>query len=220
MKLLYRAAGDNLLHYWGFSYGTVLGSVFSDMFPDDVGRVVLDGTVDVPNYMYGNWSDNLLDTQNTYEKGLIGKCVEAGSKCALNEVASGKKDLKNVLEDLYSSLKEEPMLSTTTNTTFLDYTSFKDIVFESLYSPYKWPNTTDAMAKVLKGDASSFIKAYMDTGDGVERSPHAMVAIAGGDALMRREHYWGKEEYEVSILRYILLATPRSDPPPFAGTRR
>lgn len=34
------------LVYWGFSYGTLLGSTFSFMFPDRVGRVILDGVVD------------------------------------------------------------------------------------------------------------------------------------------------------------------------------
>jgi len=179
-------------------------SVFADMFPDDVGRVVLDGTVDVPNYMYGNWSDNLLDTQNTYEKGLIGKCIEAGDKCALNKAAKGSKDLKTALDDLFARLLAEPMLSLETNTTMLDYSTFKATVFDALYAPYKWPTTTEAMAKVLEGDAAPFIKTYVDSGGGREPSPHAMVAIAGGDALMRREHTWGKADYEVRPFRLEL----------------
>lgn len=31
------------LQYWGFSYGTLLGQTFAQMFPDQVHRLVLDG---------------------------------------------------------------------------------------------------------------------------------------------------------------------------------
>jgi hypothetical protein len=30
------------------------------MFPDNVGRIVVDGVIDVPNYYATLWSDNLL----------------------------------------------------------------------------------------------------------------------------------------------------------------
>lgn len=38
------------LVYIGYSYGTLLGATFSAMFPDKVGRVVLDGVVDADHY--------------------------------------------------------------------------------------------------------------------------------------------------------------------------
>lgn len=199
MKLLHRAAGDKVLHYWGFSYGTALGSVFADMFPQDVGRLVLDGTVDLPNYLAGNWSDNLLNTQDTYEKGLLGKCVEAGDRCALNQIVKNGKDLKAALDDLFTELIKKPMLSTQTNTTFLDYSTFKMTVFDALYSPWGWRSMTNAMAQVLSGNASAFIEAYVDVEFREESTPHAMQAIAGGDALIRREHTWGIHHYKALI---------------------
>lgn len=200
MKLLHRAAGDDVLHFWGFSYGTALGSVYADMFPEDVSRVVLDGTVDVPSYLAGNWSDNLLNTQDTYEKGLLGKCVEAGNRCALNKVVKDGKDLKTALDNLYIELIKKPMLSTQTNTTFLDYTAFKGAIFNALYSPWGWQSMTNAMAQVFTGNATAFIETYID----VEQkkgstTPHAMPAIAGSDALVRREHVWGVHHYKALI---------------------
>ncbi|MGW0753343.1 alpha/beta fold hydrolase [Streptomyces sp. NPDC002587] len=46
LDLLRRAAGEDRLRYWGISYGTLLGATYANLFPDRVGRLVVDGNVD------------------------------------------------------------------------------------------------------------------------------------------------------------------------------
>jgi pimeloyl-ACP methyl ester carboxylesterase len=46
MDILREAVGDKQLNYMGKSYGTYLGTLYAQFFPEKVGRVVLDGAVD------------------------------------------------------------------------------------------------------------------------------------------------------------------------------
>jgi pimeloyl-ACP methyl ester carboxylesterase len=46
MDILRAALGDSSLHYLGKSYGTFIGTHYAAMFPERVGRVVLDGAID------------------------------------------------------------------------------------------------------------------------------------------------------------------------------
>lgn len=48
LDILRAALGDEQLNYLGFSYGTLLGTVYAQQFPDRVRAMVLDGAVD-PN---------------------------------------------------------------------------------------------------------------------------------------------------------------------------
>ena len=48
MDILRAALGEKKLNYVGKSYGTYLGTLYADLFPNNVGRFVLDGAVD-PN---------------------------------------------------------------------------------------------------------------------------------------------------------------------------
>jgi len=43
MDLMRGVLGDAQLYYVGFSYGTFLGATYADLYPENVGRVVLDG---------------------------------------------------------------------------------------------------------------------------------------------------------------------------------
>jgi pimeloyl-ACP methyl ester carboxylesterase len=46
MDILRQALGDKKLNYMGKSYGTYMGSLYATLFPNNIGRVVLDGAVD------------------------------------------------------------------------------------------------------------------------------------------------------------------------------
>jgi pimeloyl-ACP methyl ester carboxylesterase len=46
LDILREAVGDKQLSYMGKSYGTYLGTLYAQFFPEKVGRVVLDGAVD------------------------------------------------------------------------------------------------------------------------------------------------------------------------------
>lgn len=46
LDLLRAVLGDTELYYLGYSYGTFLGAVYAELFPDKVGRLVLDGALD------------------------------------------------------------------------------------------------------------------------------------------------------------------------------
>jgi pimeloyl-ACP methyl ester carboxylesterase len=46
MDVIRAVLGEGRLSYFGASYGTFLGATYADLFPDNVGRMVLDGALD------------------------------------------------------------------------------------------------------------------------------------------------------------------------------
>lgn len=46
LDIIRAALGQEKLNYLGFSYGTFLGALYADLFPNNVGRFVLDGAMD------------------------------------------------------------------------------------------------------------------------------------------------------------------------------
>lgn len=60
MELMRTLVGDDLMHYSGFSYGTVIGATYATLFPEKVGRIMLDSA------WPSNWS-SLLGTYQQYE---------------------------------------------------------------------------------------------------------------------------------------------------------
>ena len=54
IKAISEAIGeDNLIRYIGYSYGTLLGATTAAMFPDSIGRMMLDGNINFQDYYYG-----------------------------------------------------------------------------------------------------------------------------------------------------------------------
>jgi pimeloyl-ACP methyl ester carboxylesterase len=82
MDLLRSVLGDERLNFLGFSYGTDLGATYAGLFPQNVGRMVLDGAMDpsLPE------SEVTLAQAASYEEALQSwaeYCL-AGSDCPLS----------------------------------------------------------------------------------------------------------------------------------------
>ncbi|MFE2995780.1 alpha/beta hydrolase [Nocardia sp. NPDC059246] len=84
IDLLRRVLGEQLVTYFGVSYGTLLGATYANLFPDRVRAMVLDGNID-PSAWY-DWNPVLstflrqasdLGTAKTLEQ-FLNLCSQAG----------------------------------------------------------------------------------------------------------------------------------------------
>lgn len=136
-SLRYTPGGEKL-QYYGASYGSYLGGTFAAMFPDRVGRLVVDGVIEYNNYLSGNWSSNLVDTEKTMDSFYF-HCARAGfPACVLaNEtVPSSPLEIKERLDRILQSLYHSPLpVYTRESADVLSYSEVRSTIFAALYSP-------------------------------------------------------------------------------------
>ncbi|KAJ7240020.1 Alpha/Beta hydrolase protein, partial [Mycena rebaudengoi] len=135
MLRIVQAHGRDKLQYWGFSYGSILGVTFASMFPDNVERLIIDGVGDAESYFATEWSYNIMDTEKTWESFVDG-CVAAGpDTCAF--YAPTADALMEKVNRIYDSIRLRPIpVRTNTSYGLVDYSLLRNVIFDSLFSPY------------------------------------------------------------------------------------
>ena len=99
MDVLRAALGEDALTYFGASYGTKLGATYADLFPDKVGRLVLDGAVDVSL----DAVSLSLGQAAGFERALtayVDDCVEGGDCFLGDSTQEGLDTIAGILADL------------------------------------------------------------------------------------------------------------------------
>ena len=98
MDVLRSALGEETLTYFGASYGTKLGATYAELFPEQVGRFVLDGAVDVsldPRSL-------ALDQAAGFETALrayVQNCLDSTDNCFLGDsVDEGLATISDLLD--------------------------------------------------------------------------------------------------------------------------
>ncbi|PVF98203.1 alpha/beta-hydrolase [Serendipita vermifera] len=155
MLSIVKAHGMDKLQFWGFSYGTILGSSFAALYPDNVGRMVIDGVADVQSYYQGLWARDLRKA----DKGLdtaFKQCVEARDECALHESSVDK--IRARYLNLVNSLDSKPVTVHANGT--LGLVTRKHVhsaLFSALYRPYKaMKQLFEALHQLEKGNGLPF----------------------------------------------------------------
>jgi pimeloyl-ACP methyl ester carboxylesterase len=151
LEILRSALGDEQLNFLGKSYGTYLGTLYAELFPESVGRFVLDGAVD-PN---SNNREAVLGQAIGFESALnafISNCLNSSS-CALTG-------------DLQSARNQVIDLLTNTAITPLESKSGREVteglvllgIASALYdSESGWPVLRDAFKEATLGSGTSFL---------------------------------------------------------------
>ncbi|QPK94131.1 alpha/beta fold hydrolase [Actinomyces sp. zg-332] len=99
--------GDNFLNYFGYSYGTSVGATYIDLFPNNTGRIVLDGVVDTQissaelQYSQAKGFENAL---NAFSKD----CIE-GKICPFK--ADTPEEVSKQIIELLDNLGDEGLKS-------------------------------------------------------------------------------------------------------------
>ncbi|KAF9645676.1 alpha/beta-hydrolase [Thelephora ganbajun] len=133
------------INYWGFSYGTILGFHFVNMFPDRVGRVIIDGVADPSVWGKVELMYSLLTDTEAVFLGFSNACASAGRDgcrllTLLHKDATGE-EVKRFIEDSHDLALE--ILLTRPDKAVVDPRQIKLVIFYTLYWPGIWSLITN-----------------------------------------------------------------------------
>ncbi|MEC3979983.1 alpha/beta hydrolase [Amycolatopsis sp. H20-H5] len=130
LDLLRAAVGDQKLTFTGFSYGTLIGSTYANMYPKQTRAIVIDGNVD-PALRTSDGVQYDRERARGFEislDGFLKKCQQVGSKCAFSP---GQPRAK--FDELRDYLRQQPIALPDGGS--FDINAFTGEVSGALYSP-------------------------------------------------------------------------------------
>ncbi|KAG8790144.1 hypothetical protein FRC12_012673 [Ceratobasidium sp. 428] len=172
---------DKPLDYWGFSYGTVIGIYFVNMFPDRVGRVIIDGVVDPvfwanrPPHEF--WARS-TESADEAADGFVKACAMAGpNNCAIASQNSTAESLKEGLRDLID-LAYDYKKAVGPSAKY-GSSSIRDMLFQGMYTPTLWPELAKNLSDIAQFLTTNFSSSGNPRNSSTKRSTHV--------PLLRRE---------------------------------
>ncbi|KKK11807.1 hypothetical protein ARAM_002654 [Aspergillus rambellii] len=161
-----RAAGkpenEAKLSYYGISYGTVIGTTFAHLFPENVGPMILDGVLDVEDIYELGWRQNLYDSDKAID-AFYKYCNEGGPQsCAFwgPTPASIQHRLEKLLETLKYNPIPVPSSPTCSIPLLATYSGLKELALQAVFIPLQgFPVLANVFASLEKGDASVYMAA-------------------------------------------------------------
>ncbi|QRV92088.1 Abhydrolase domain-containing protein [Ceratobasidium sp. AG-Ba] len=151
------------LNFWGFSYGTLIGQYFVNMFPERVGRVALEGVVD-PEYWankppHESWSITATHIDEMLEKFAI--ACSKSSSCCLAENRESDTEILAQLQNLITSAYEYKKGNGTS--TLISSGAIRHAILRDLPYPSQWRGLARQLCKIhdqLGQDKTSLLNQF------------------------------------------------------------
>ncbi|MEO8529445.1 MAG: alpha/beta hydrolase, partial [Pseudolysinimonas sp.] len=152
MDVIRAVLGDEKLTYLGYSYGTYLGTMYAELFPTKVGRMVLDGAVDPLVDDLSALATQMAGFESGY-RAFLAQCLDS-SDCPFS--GSVEHAMQQTV-DLLKSVDGKNLKSDDGRT--LDSATAATGLIEDLYAEFLWPDLKQALADLKNGDAQGIFDA-------------------------------------------------------------
>ena len=150
LDVLRALAGDEQLNYYGASYGTFLGSTYAALFPDKVGRLVLDGAMD----------PELADLQNRLRQagGFQLAFDDYAADCVATSCGLGASvdELEQIVTGVFDTALAEPLPTGDADRSLTRTLAFGGVI-APLYDQLAWPDLTAALTAAIDGDGTALL---------------------------------------------------------------
>ena len=145
MDMLREVLGDDKLNFLGYSYGTYFGTVYAELFPDKVGRFVLDGAVDPLVSDFESLKFQMAGFDSAF-RAYLADCL-SGTDCFFNgTVDDAAAQARSALDNV------DAQGFTNADGRVLDSATLATGILSSLYSESYWPELTAMFASLAEGD--------------------------------------------------------------------
>ena len=190
---------DGRLRYYGWSYGTALGSYVAAMFPDRVERIVLDGNLNPLNYQAGHYGDFLVDADSAFN-AFLEECLANAEECSLATYANAT-STSDMLDVINAALLPLSSTAASSVVAFSSYSAVQQIVFGALYYPRNWPSLADTITSLLNGTWTPPVPSNT-TGTYNLGGIWPILGIRGSDATFRTNdsaEYLARVQYQDTV---------------------
>lgn len=200
MDVIRGALGEDRINYFGASYGTYLGAVFTQMFPERADRIVLDSAVDPDRWAIGTFAD-----MGAADEAALDAWAEwTAARDGEYHLGTTRSDVRAVVADLIARAAREPIRVG-------DYTVDEHwlpiVVFDNVVDPHHF-DVLAAMVRPL-ADAAAGTPVQPDANLETElshllnatltdESDDAGAAVRCGDVAEPRDPAWYWRNIEAS----------------------
>ena len=150
MDIIRAALGVEKLDYLGFSYGTELGATYIALFPERVGRFVLDGAVD-PTLTSAQGTVNQVAGFDKAFRSYLSDCLSRTECPFQGSVEAALKQVEELLVELETS-QLPTQYDRNAGLTVALYG-----IIAALYSEQSWRFLTQAFQEAFDGDGSTLL---------------------------------------------------------------
>jgi pimeloyl-ACP methyl ester carboxylesterase len=153
MDILRQAVGDKQLNYMGKSYGTFLGTLYAQFFPDKVGRMVLDGAVDPT---ISDFQQSLTQAVG-FDKAFAAFAADCNkqSDCPLPKA---KDATIKFMTQLFKQAEKKPIAAKSDERVLSEFLMVLGTASALYDSATGWPDLRTAIAEAKKGQGDTFLK--------------------------------------------------------------